>query len=59
MLPQFLAKQLLGNKLKCVDVGARGGLQGSWARFRDFIETDALEPDPAHLPLFGRSIMAS
>lgn len=47
VLPQFLAQQLLRNKLKCVDVGARGGLQGSWARFGEFIETDALEPDPA------------
>lgn len=45
-LPHFLAEKLKRDKLKCVDVGARGGLQGSWARFRDFIETDALEPDP-------------
>lgn len=43
-LPHFLAEKL--QRTKCVDVGTCGGLQGSWARFRDFIETDALEPHP-------------
>jgi FkbM family methyltransferase len=46
ILPEFFASHLQKDKLKCVDVGARGGLQGSWARFKEFIETDCLEPDP-------------
>jgi FkbM family methyltransferase len=36
---------LASDRLKCVDVGSRGGLQDHWLRFMRFIETDALEPD--------------
>jgi len=45
-LPHFLAEKLQRDKLKCVDVGTCGGPQGSWARLRDFIEADTLEPHP-------------
>jgi FkbM family methyltransferase len=41
-------KELLGsNRLSCVDVGARGGLQAHWKVFADLIELDAFEPDVA------------
>jgi FkbM family methyltransferase len=42
-----LTRALSLDRLKCVDIGSRGGLQDHWQRFSRFIETDALEPDAA------------
>jgi FkbM family methyltransferase len=36
---------LAGNRLNCVDVGARGGMQAHWRAFAGVIELDAYEPD--------------
>jgi FkbM family methyltransferase len=38
---------LNGNRLNCVDVGARGGMQTHWRAFAQNIELDAYEPDEA------------
>jgi FkbM family methyltransferase len=46
-MPDFLASCLTNDHLKCIDVGARGGLQGPWKRFAPLIDLDAFEPDAA------------
>ncbi len=42
-----LKDMLNGEKLRSVDVGARGGLQAHWRPFADLIAVDAFEPDAA------------
>lgn len=44
-MPDLLSDILKSDLLKCVDVGARGGLQQHWQRFAELIELDAFEPD--------------
>lgn len=41
----LLFRELQRDLLKCVDVGARGGMQSHWQRFAPLIELDAFEPD--------------
>lgn len=42
-----LSELLQGQKMQCVDVGARGGMQKHWTPFASLIELDAFEPDAA------------
>ncbi|MCW5752421.1 MAG: FkbM family methyltransferase [Alphaproteobacteria bacterium] len=42
-----LARLLGDDSLKCVDVGARGGIQRHWLPFAGLVSVDAIEPDPA------------
>jgi FkbM family methyltransferase len=41
----LLFRELQRDLLKCVDVGARGGMQSHWLRYAGLIELDAFEPD--------------
>jgi FkbM family methyltransferase len=41
----FLNRVLASERLKCIDVGARGGVQNTWKPFKALMETDAFEPD--------------
>jgi FkbM family methyltransferase len=42
----ILTRLLEGQKLACIDVGARGGMQNTWKPFAAHLEMDAFEPDP-------------
>jgi FkbM family methyltransferase len=44
-LPPFLTERLARNPLHCIDVGARGGIQGHWRPFADLMRIDLFEPD--------------
>lgn len=41
-----LFRELEQDRLRCIDVGARGGIQNHWKPYRALIELDAFEPDP-------------
>jgi FkbM family methyltransferase len=41
-----LFRELNQDRLRCIDVGARGGIQNHWKPYRTLIELDAFEPDP-------------
>lgn len=47
ILKDAFDRLLGGNTLKCVDVGARGGVQRHWLPFAGIVSVDAIEPDPA------------
>lgn len=40
-----LFRELEQDRLRCIDVGARGGIQNHWKPYRSLIELDAFEPD--------------
>jgi FkbM family methyltransferase len=40
-----LARLMGGAQLRCVDVGARGGMPSHWLPFAQLIDLDAIEPD--------------
>lgn len=40
-----LFRELQQDRLRCIDVGARGGIQNHWKPYRTLIELDAFEPD--------------
>jgi FkbM family methyltransferase len=42
-----LFRELEQDRLRCIDVGARGGIQNHWKPYRTLIELDAFEPDAA------------
>jgi len=42
----LLFRELEQDRLLCVDVGARGGIQNHWKPYHSLIELDAFEPDP-------------
>jgi FkbM family methyltransferase len=42
---QIFRDLLNGDLLKCVDVGARGGMQKHWLPFQQVLALDAIEPD--------------
>lgn len=45
-MDDLLTRTLAADKLKCIDVGARGGVQRNWLPFKALMETEAFEPDP-------------
>lgn len=46
-MSDVLNRTLASERLKCIDVGARGGVQNTWKPFKALMETDAFEPDAA------------
>jgi hypothetical protein len=51
--PQRVAELLGGSRLQLFDVGARGGIETGWARYRDSIDATLAEPDPAEAARLG------
>jgi FkbM family methyltransferase len=45
-MDELLRRTLTADTLKCIDVGARGGVQRGWLPFKALMETEAFEPDP-------------
>jgi FkbM family methyltransferase len=45
-MDDLLSRTLAADKLKCIDVGARGGVQRNWLPFKALMETECFEPDP-------------
>lgn len=44
-LPRILLDYLAKNRLHCIDVGARGGMQDHWRPFAHLMQIDLFEPD--------------
>lgn len=44
---RFLTDRLSADPIRCIDVGARGGLQSHWRPFKDLLHIDLFEPDRA------------
>jgi hypothetical protein len=42
----LLRRTLTADTLKCIDVGARGGVQRGWLPFKALMETECFEPEP-------------
>lgn len=45
--PTLLAERLGNDRLHCIDVGARGGMQDHWRPFAHLMQIDLFEPDEA------------
>jgi FkbM family methyltransferase len=50
----ILEKHLANDRVRLVDVGARGGVDPRWARFAPVLEVTAFEPDPAECQRLSR-----
>ncbi|WP_395022096.1 FkbM family methyltransferase [Dongia sp.] len=45
-MTDLLSRTLAADTLKCIDVGARGGVQRGWLVYKSLMETECFEPDP-------------
>ncbi len=44
--PRTVEQMLDGRRLQLFDVGARGGIEAGWARYRALVDATLVEPDP-------------